>query len=129
MYQNNLGFCSHTSSISVLFSQSLRNATDRSYGYSYIIGWVGMFLAALTATFYSIAGCYIGGERYDDKVSLSSWTPTSSCFHFPALSLLFCEIIFSIIHLYRYKRTKSLSSRINLLFLGLLHYHFLLSEF
>lgn len=31
-----------------------------------------MFFAALTATFYSIAGCYIGGERYEDKVGDST---------------------------------------------------------
>ena len=29
-----------------------------------------MGLAALAATFYSIAGCYIGGERYDEKVRI-----------------------------------------------------------
>ncbi|XP_062602882.1 transmembrane protein 178B-like [Saccostrea cucullata] len=45
----------------------LQSATTRSYGWSYILGWVGMILAALSATFYSVAGCYIGGERYDDK--------------------------------------------------------------
>lgn len=49
------------------WSTEIVNATSRDYGYSYIIGWVGMVLAALTATFYSIAGCYIGKERYEDK--------------------------------------------------------------
>ena len=47
--------------------QSIQNATDRTYAWSYILGWVGMVLAALTATFYSLAGCFIGGERYEDK--------------------------------------------------------------
>lgn len=50
-----------------LYFQGLQNATTRSYGWSYVLGWVGMILAALSATFYSVAGCYIGGERYDDK--------------------------------------------------------------
>ncbi|XP_052766815.1 transmembrane protein 178B-like isoform X2 [Mya arenaria] len=45
----------------------VQSATDREYGYSYIIGWLAMFFAALTATFYSIAGCYIGEERYQDR--------------------------------------------------------------
>ncbi|KAK3579466.1 hypothetical protein CHS0354_028273 [Potamilus streckersoni] len=44
----------------------VQNNTDRSYGYSYILGWVGMVLAAITATFYCIAGCYISGERYEE---------------------------------------------------------------
>lgn len=48
--------------------QATQRATDREYGYSYIIGWIAMVLAALTATFYSVAGCYIGGERYAEKV-------------------------------------------------------------
>lgn len=26
-----------------------------------------MILAALTATFYSLAGCYLGGERYEHR--------------------------------------------------------------
>ncbi|GFN79853.1 voltage-dependent calcium channel gamma-5 subunit [Plakobranchus ocellatus] len=45
----------------------LKNATDRDYGWSYALGWVGMILAALTATFYSLAGCYLTGERYEDR--------------------------------------------------------------
>lgn len=49
------------------WTAGLQNATTRSYGWSYVLGWVGMILAALSATFYSVAGCYIGGERYDDK--------------------------------------------------------------
>ncbi|XP_060584487.1 uncharacterized protein LOC132740577 isoform X2 [Ruditapes philippinarum] len=44
-----------------------QRATDRTYGYSYIIGWIAMVLAAFTATSYSVAGCYIGGERYREK--------------------------------------------------------------
>ena len=48
-------------------SQSLKKVTDRQYGWSYALGWVGMILAAFTATFYSLAGCYITGERYEDK--------------------------------------------------------------
>ncbi|XP_045213763.2 uncharacterized protein LOC123564328 isoform X2 [Mercenaria mercenaria] len=44
-----------------------QRATERTYGYSYIVGWIAMVLAAFTATFYSVAGCYIGGERYSEK--------------------------------------------------------------
>ena len=54
--------------------QSIQNATDRTYAWSYILGWVGMVLAALTATFYSLAGCFIGGERYEDKEYLEKRT-------------------------------------------------------
>ncbi|KAL5017935.1 hypothetical protein ScPMuIL_003657 [Solemya velum] len=45
----------------------IQNATNRDYGWSYALGWVGMILAALTATFYSLAGCYLGGERYENR--------------------------------------------------------------
>lgn len=51
----------------ISWDPSIQNATDRTYAWSYILGWVGMVLAALTATFYSLAGCFIGGERYEDK--------------------------------------------------------------
>lgn len=53
----------------------LKGATDRQYGWSYALGWVGMILAALTATFYSLAGCYITGERYEDKDYLDKARP------------------------------------------------------
>ncbi|KAH3863525.1 transmembrane protein 178B-like [Dreissena polymorpha] len=49
------------------WEEDVKNATDRDYGYSYIIGWIGMALAAITATLYSVAGCFIGGERYKDE--------------------------------------------------------------
>ncbi|CAL1527483.1 unnamed protein product [Lymnaea stagnalis] len=49
------------------WSTDLRSATDRNYGWSYALGWVGMILAALAATFYSLAGCYITSERYEDR--------------------------------------------------------------
>lgn len=46
---------------------TIKEATERDYGYSYIIGWIAMALAAICATFYSVAGCYISGERYGEK--------------------------------------------------------------
>ncbi|XP_012936906.1 transmembrane protein 178B [Aplysia californica] len=46
---------------------TLKENTDRQYGWSYALGWVGMILAALTATLYSLAGCYITSERYEDR--------------------------------------------------------------
>ncbi|XP_071131475.1 uncharacterized protein [Mytilus edulis] len=46
---------------------SIKTATVRDYRWSYILGWVGMGVAALTATLYAVAGCYIGSERYEDK--------------------------------------------------------------
>ena len=52
--------------------QDLKNATDRDYGWSYALGWVGMILASLTATFYSLAGCYLTSERYEDR-EVSHW--------------------------------------------------------
>lgn len=51
------------------WTAEVQAATDRSYGYSYIIGWIAMVFAALTATFYSVAGCYIGSERYEKDYS------------------------------------------------------------
>lgn len=54
----------------IKWQTSIQSATDRTYAWSYILGWVGMVLAALTATFYSLAGCFIGGERYEDKEHL-----------------------------------------------------------
>jgi hypothetical protein len=55
--------------INFIMFLATQRATDRTYGYSYIIGWIAMVLAAFTATSYSVAGCYIGGERYREKVS------------------------------------------------------------
>lgn len=49
------------------WSAEIRTATDRDYGYSYIIGWIGMVFAAIVATFYSVTGCLIGAERYADR--------------------------------------------------------------
>ncbi|CAG5126507.1 unnamed protein product [Candidula unifasciata] len=49
------------------WSASLKEATERSYGWSYALAWVGMILASLAATFYSLAGCYITGDRYEDR--------------------------------------------------------------
>lgn len=46
---------------------AIKIATTRDYRWSYILGWIGMGLAAISATFYAIAGCYIGAERYEDK--------------------------------------------------------------
>lgn len=46
---------------------SLKTATTRTYRWSYIVGWVAMGVAALAATLYAVAGCYIGAERYEDK--------------------------------------------------------------
>lgn len=46
------------------WTQNLKDYNSRSYGYSYILGWVGMALAALTATFYLTAGCLIAKKRY-----------------------------------------------------------------
>ncbi|XP_041362281.1 transmembrane protein 178B-like [Gigantopelta aegis] len=46
---------------------TLKDGTNRKYGWSYIIGWVGMILAAFTATFYSLAGCYITSGHYEDS--------------------------------------------------------------
>lgn len=51
----------------IAWDSQTQKATDRTYGYSYIIGWIAMVFAAFTATFYSVAGCYIGGERYSEK--------------------------------------------------------------
>lgn len=45
----------------------LKGATSRSYGWSYPLAWIGMILASLAATFYSLAGCYITSERYEDR--------------------------------------------------------------
>uniref|UniRef100_A0A0B7BIN7 Uncharacterized protein n=1 Tax=Arion vulgaris TaxID=1028688 RepID=A0A0B7BIN7_9EUPU len=45
----------------------LQTNTSRSYGWSYALAWVGMILASLTATFYSLAGCYLNSEYYDDR--------------------------------------------------------------
>jgi len=50
-----------------LWEPEVQANTDRQYGWSYALGWVGMILAALTATLYSLAGCYLTGERYEDK--------------------------------------------------------------
>lgn len=52
------------------WSQTIKAATRRSYGWSYALGWVGMILAAFTATFYSLAGCYITSQRYEDRERL-----------------------------------------------------------
>lgn len=49
------------------WSSTIKAATRRNYGWSYALGWVGMILAALTATFYSLAGCYITSARYEDR--------------------------------------------------------------
>lgn len=49
---------------------AIQRNTERYYGWSYALGWTGMVLAAFTATFYSLAGCYIGGERYEDREHL-----------------------------------------------------------
>ncbi|KAK6187339.1 hypothetical protein SNE40_005395 [Patella caerulea] len=49
------------------WTSTLKDATTRSYGWSYALGWVGMILAAFTATFYSLAGCYITSDRYEDS--------------------------------------------------------------
>ena len=48
-----------------VFFQTIKDATRRSYGWSYALGWVGMILAAFPATFYSLAGCYITSQRYE----------------------------------------------------------------
>ena len=45
--------------------QTIKEATRRSYGWSYALGWVGMILGAFTATFFSLAGCYITSKRYE----------------------------------------------------------------
>ncbi|OWF56522.1 uncharacterized protein LOC110446643 [Mizuhopecten yessoensis] len=45
----------------------LTNATARSYGYSYILGWVGAVMAGLTASFYAIAGCHFDDSSYERK--------------------------------------------------------------
>lgn len=52
------------------WSPTIRDGTRRSYGWSYALGWVGMILAAFTATFYSLAGCYITSQRYEDRERL-----------------------------------------------------------
>lgn len=52
------------------WSTTIKDATRRSYGWSYALGWVGMILAAFTATFYSLAGCYITSQRYEDRERL-----------------------------------------------------------
>ncbi|KAL8590648.1 hypothetical protein ACOMHN_067427 [Nucella lapillus] len=52
------------------WSQTIKEATRRSYGWSYTLGWVGMIMAAFTATFYSLAGCYITSQRYEDRERL-----------------------------------------------------------
>ncbi|XP_076442523.1 uncharacterized protein LOC143281275 [Babylonia areolata] len=52
------------------WSSTIKQATRRSYGWSYALGWVGMILAAFTATFYSLAGCYITSQRYEDRERL-----------------------------------------------------------
>lgn len=52
------------------WSQNVKNATSRNYGWSYALGWVGMILAAFTATFFSLAGCYITSQRYEDRERL-----------------------------------------------------------
>ncbi|XP_059155589.1 transmembrane protein 178B-like [Physella acuta] len=57
------------------WSALLKNATTRNYGWSYALGWVGMILAALAATFYSLAGCYITSERYEDREVLEKQRP------------------------------------------------------
>ncbi|KAK0048615.1 transmembrane protein 178B, partial [Biomphalaria pfeifferi] len=49
------------------WDESLKTYTTRNYGWSYALGWVGMILAALSATFYSLAGCYITSEKYEDR--------------------------------------------------------------
>ncbi|ESO83932.1 hypothetical protein LOTGIDRAFT_229513 [Lottia gigantea] len=49
------------------WSSTIKEATTRTYGWSYALGWVGMILAAFTATFYSLAGCYITSDRYEDS--------------------------------------------------------------
>nr|KAG5710183.1 hypothetical protein BaRGS_006702 [Batillaria attramentaria] len=52
------------------WSSTIKDGTRRSYGWSYALGWVGMILAAFTATFYSLAGCYITSQRYEDRERL-----------------------------------------------------------
>ncbi|XP_070182520.1 uncharacterized protein [Littorina saxatilis] len=52
------------------WSETIKIATQRSYGWSYALGWVGMIVAAFTATFYSLAGCYITSQRYEDRERL-----------------------------------------------------------
>lgn len=49
------------------YIQALDNATDRSYGWSYILGWVGVGLAGLDAIFYAIAGYYLNSRRYEKE--------------------------------------------------------------
>ncbi|BFZ03177.1 hypothetical protein BsWGS_06216 [Bradybaena similaris] len=49
------------------WDQDLKSATERSYGWSYALAWVGMILASLAATFYSLAGCYLTSDRYEDR--------------------------------------------------------------
>ncbi|CAG5126871.1 unnamed protein product [Candidula unifasciata] len=49
------------------WEQYLKDATTRQYGWSYPLAWVGMILATIAATFYSLAGCYIASEFYEDE--------------------------------------------------------------
>uniref|UniRef100_A0A0B7AG52 Uncharacterized protein n=2 Tax=Arion vulgaris TaxID=1028688 RepID=A0A0B7AG52_9EUPU len=49
------------------WSQYLKYATTRNYGWSYALGWVGMILAAIAATLYALAGCYMTSEHYEDE--------------------------------------------------------------
>ncbi|XP_029641319.2 uncharacterized protein LOC115216260 [Octopus sinensis] len=49
--------------------RDLIDATSRSYGYSYALGWVSMILSCITGTFYAFAAWYLKGERYDEKLT------------------------------------------------------------
>ncbi|KAL4239429.1 hypothetical protein ACF0H5_000244 [Mactra antiquata] len=51
----------------IAWDATTQNATTRTYGYSYIVGWIGMGLGAIAATMYCIAGCQIGAEDLKDK--------------------------------------------------------------
>ncbi|BFZ17450.1 hypothetical protein BsWGS_20488 [Bradybaena similaris] len=55
--------------------QYLKDATTRQYGWSYPLAWVGMILATIAATFYSLAGCYIASEFYEDEEVLHKSRP------------------------------------------------------